>query len=415
MERLEVMQILEEKLRELNLNNHYDIFCREHNPFDGTHKESGVISQSSFNAPWLDVREYGEGVGTGGDDTAAFLATINELPSLGGTVLMPTATYNITSPLTPPVGKQVAGYITNITIQGQSSGLASGSATNRLGTRINSYIHGGALFDLHTGSPTCMNVQFKDFECFDIEGTGMSYGIHAHNFATGCVIKNVGFKAFSYGLVVAGYCYYSKFDRVASFYSRVNGIDLTNPNMTTLRDCQASVSTGVGLNITGTHGVFVLGGWYENNGTYGIAIVGSALRGPVVIGTYLEKNASGCITIGGTDAGHYSNGGLIAGCYMPEDSTSGVSILLGYAKGISVIGNTLGHYNTNRVIYSQHCEDCTFIGNKYHPSATTPLDVPTKNTIIEPQLHRVNMTLPTSAVGLVAGDMWNDSGTVKII
>jgi len=73
MERPEVMQIIEERLRNLNLDNHYDIFCREHNPLDGTHKESGAIEPSSFNAPWIDVRECGA-KRDGRDDTAAFQA-----------------------------------------------------------------------------------------------------------------------------------------------------------------------------------------------------------------------------------------------------------------------------------------------------------------------------------------------------
>jgi len=59
--RQEVMQIIEGKLRDLNLDNHYNMFIREHNPLDGTHKESWAeaIEQSSFNAPWVDVRDYG--------------------------------------------------------------------------------------------------------------------------------------------------------------------------------------------------------------------------------------------------------------------------------------------------------------------------------------------------------------------
>ena len=73
--RQEVMQIIDEKLRQLNLGNHYDIFCREHNPLDGTHKESEAIEPSSFDAPEIYVRDYGEGVGIGGDDTVAFQAT----------------------------------------------------------------------------------------------------------------------------------------------------------------------------------------------------------------------------------------------------------------------------------------------------------------------------------------------------
>ena len=43
MERPEVMQIMDEMLRDLHLDNHYDMFIREHNPLDGTHKESKAI------------------------------------------------------------------------------------------------------------------------------------------------------------------------------------------------------------------------------------------------------------------------------------------------------------------------------------------------------------------------------------
>jgi len=39
MERQEVMQLIEEKLKELNLDNQFDVFNREHNPLDGTHKK----------------------------------------------------------------------------------------------------------------------------------------------------------------------------------------------------------------------------------------------------------------------------------------------------------------------------------------------------------------------------------------
>jgi len=90
MERQEVMQILDGKLRDLNLNNHYDIFCREHNPLDGTHKEDGIISLSSFNVPWIDVRAHGATAG-GSDNTIAFQSALNT----GKNVYAPEGDYSL--------------------------------------------------------------------------------------------------------------------------------------------------------------------------------------------------------------------------------------------------------------------------------------------------------------------------------
>ena len=135
MERLEVMQILEEKLRELNLNNHHDIFCREHNPLDGTHKESEVISPSSFNAPWVDVRDYratGDGVT---DDTAAIQAAIDATST--GIVFFPAGSYMLSSALTVDTrtNTQFLGAgknITHIYITGNHSGFSFTGVCSRI-------------------------------------------------------------------------------------------------------------------------------------------------------------------------------------------------------------------------------------------------------------------------------------------
>ena len=51
------------------------------------------------------------------------------------------------------------------------------------------------------------------------------------------------------------------------------------------------------------------------------------------------------------------------------------------------------------------------MGNKYHPSATTPLDVPTKNTVIEPQLHKGTLfsgaAAPVAGTWAVGDIVWN--------
>ena len=80
MERPEVMQIMDEMLRDLHLDNHYDLFIREHNPLDGTHKESEAIEPSSFNFPWVDVRSY-----------KSFQAALNT----GKSVYVPEGVYNL--------------------------------------------------------------------------------------------------------------------------------------------------------------------------------------------------------------------------------------------------------------------------------------------------------------------------------
>jgi len=321
------------------------------------------------------------------DMTTAFQSAIDSLPASGGTVWLINTTYKVTSVITFPIGKLKAGFITNITIQGESSGLASGGVADAYGARINSHIAGGALFDLYTSSPICVNVRFKDFEAQDIEGSSVNYGLKAYRFATGSLIENVGFKAFSYGVYISDYAYYSKLDRVAAYYSRTTGMHIVAPNMLKLDNISASNSTtGPGLYIEGSHGVLITGGWFEHNKTYGITLHGSALKETSIIGAYFEGNETAQIHITGSDNTHYSEGGVIIGCYIGTGYSSALSISLGYVDGLTVIGNHLGHYVTNRCVYSLYAKNCTFIGNIYNTTPTNPLSVPTDNMIMETSL-----------------------------
>jgi hypothetical protein len=362
--------------------------------------KTAVVAEGG-SCPWYDIRDYGAVPNDTGDDGAAIQATIDALPATGGTIFLSQGAYRVDSaPLVLPVGKLIAGYITNIRIQGESSGLASGSTTNVFGTRVD-FRGSGMLFDLYdsTTALTCINVQFRDFEVFDRNNSQPTYGIRANKFGYGCVIENVGFKAFYQSVAIETQAYYSKLDRVVSLGARNIGIKLTNPNMTDVFRCQASNGGGDGLYIAGNHGVLVSGGWYELNTGYGIHVVGANLHGVVITGNYLERNMLGGIYVTGTDANHFADGGLISGNYQPYNVGYGGSIILGRVRGYTVTGNNVGAYqNVNsNCIYSAYCENCLFNGNSY-PAVrpTMPLNVPQSqnNIIIEPSLPLVDIVLP---------------------
>ncbi len=339
---------------------------------------SGVIEKAY--PQWYGAK--GDGVT---DDTVAIQAAIDSLPSTGGTVFFKIGTYKVTAPLTFPI---VGGEINDIRIQGESSGLANGGATNPLGTRFDSYIDGGALFDLYTDTPDCFNVQFRDFEAYDREGTGTNYGIYADEFKAGCIIENVGFKAFTTAVKIVSFCFYSKFDRVSAFYSRGYGMQLEGCNGLLLNriQCSNGLSDGLYLQATTTHlrEVTVLNSWFENNAGKGVVITSPGtmiIYAPNVMGCYFEGNGDTDLWIGGK-ASYLVTGGMVSGNHF-ETNTAHVSIVVGYARNLAVIGNNCSAYESNRTIYSTQCEDCLFMSNYSHASATIGTDVPVGNIVLD--------------------------------
>ncbi len=227
---------------------------------------------------------------------------VNMLPVEGGTILAPNWQWDVYDAVVFPVGKQVPGYITNVCFQGESSGLACGSVGNPFGTRLN-FSGPGTMFDLR--GQKCINVQFRDFEVFDTNGSQETIGINAVNFGTGCVIENVGFKNFWKSVVLSGESYYSKLDRMVSFGARHTGFEIHNPNMTDIHRCQASYGAGTGLRVYGGLGTLIDGGGhYENNAGHGIEVIGE--RHVVIQNNYVEQNVLGDINIHDCASGEIS-------------------------------------------------------------------------------------------------------------
>ena len=240
----------------------------------------------------IDIRDLG--VAEGGDISIPLQSWLNNLPAKGGTLFGPNSVWYITKPIIFPVGKQFTGAITNISIRGESSGLAC-SGGYPMGLRFN-YSGTGKMFDL--SNALCFNVQFRDFEVVDTNGSQETVGIHASNFKTGCIIENVGFRDFWKSVVLDGESYYSKLDRIVSLSARDTGLEIHNPNMNNIFRCLASYGQGTGLRVFGSLGTLITAGHYENNSGYGIEVVGD--RHVVIQNNYFEQNELGNIHVIGT-------------------------------------------------------------------------------------------------------------------
>lgn len=342
------------------------------------------------------------------DCSPAIINAIKSLPSTGGMVYLVAGTYRCNSSITFPIN---TGKIENIRIQGESSGLAAGGATETFGTRIDSYIDGGILFDLLTDNPSCNNIQFRDFECYDREATGTNYGIRAYIFSAGCIVENVGFKLFTTAIEITNHCYYSKFDGVSSLYSRSYGIYIRNCNGVLFNRIivNAGSSKGLYLYASATHlrQVTILNSYFEGNADCGVEITTAAgyLGYSVnVIGCYIENNA---LKYSGANVDSPIISGTIQGNYFA--GTVSVSITLGYAKNILIQGNTAHSYLSSRCIYSTYCSECTFINNIYHSSAGLNLDVPSDNYFIEPELSKAKLPkLVSKVITITDGDATPD-------
>ena len=223
---------------------------------------------------------------------------INSLPAEGGTIYIPNGTYDVPAGVILP-SKQLPGYVSNIRIQGESSGLACGSVGNAFGVRFN-FSGSGSLFK---ASGRCINLQFRDFEAVDMNGSQQTIGLDVENFGTGCIVENVGFKGFWKSGVFTGENYYCKFDRMVSFGARDTGFEIHAPNMTEIHRCQASYGGGTGLKVFNGLGAVVTSGWFENNTVNGVVVD----TGHVVVqNSYFEQNTLGDINLGACAGGEIS-------------------------------------------------------------------------------------------------------------
>jgi len=230
---------------------------------------------------------------------------------------------------------------------------------------------------------------------------------------TGCILENVGFKLFTTAVKIDKACYYSKFDYVSAHYCRDKGFDITSPNMTEFNRLKCSNNTNYDMYLWASagdniYGILILGGWFEAGGAH-IYVGGKTIYQVNIIANYFDQGL-GAIKIEGTDSANPVQGGSVVGNII-YPSTLATSLGLGDVDNIFVAGNYFGAYFNNRCVYSTAAVNCSFVGNKYNTAATIPLDVPTKNTIIEPQLHRGTLfsgvAAPATGTWAVGDVVWN--------
>jgi len=342
----------------------------------------GVVNVKGFGAK-------GDGVT---DDTQAIQNAINAICNGAGEILFfPAGVYKITDTLVFP---ESGGYIKNIRIEGASSGLATGGTIQPYGTRIDFY-GTGILFDLSTNNAICVNVQFRNIECYDRVGTSETTALKAYAFQTGCILENIGFKNFYHNIDITNKCYYAKFDRVSSFYTRHIAWTLNQSNNTLILRPQFSkcyYAICLSDEAQMIREVTIIGGWFENIDTYAIAtycpVTTRAGQTINIIGCYFESSKSSNyadIKIDGPNAEHPFIGGNIIGNRWAGTDTY-TPINFSYATHINVMGNYINAYYNDRCIYSANCAKCAFINNYYDPDADKPLSVPEDNIIFEPDL-----------------------------
>ena len=330
------------------------------------------------------------------DMSPAIDSAIASFPNKGGKIKLLNDTYRFNTSIVYPV---VSGEIRGIEIEGEGSSLGAGGATNPYGTRIDSYIAGGNVFDLTTSDAISINVRFRNFTVYDREGTGANYGIEATMITSGCVFENIGFKAFTTAIWIKTFAYYAKIDNVKSYYHRGWGFIIEGANsalLTRITASNGSSSSHGGMSLTSTttpmRGAVVQGSYFEGNSGYGLSITtaNGYFAGAVnILGNYFEGNGSvdhkPDIDISGFDATYIVNSGVINGNIFEQGvgAADHVSISLGYAKNIDIKGNYLNCYYNGRTIYSSVCSQCNIGPNFHHASAE--VDVPENNTVLDSQ------------------------------
>ena len=342
---------------------------------------------------------WGAIVDDGTDDSTYANCALQSFPTttapIGGIIKLHPGTYRADSSWVLPVNATTT--IRSITIEGAGSSMGAGGATNPFGTRIDSYIDGGILFDLQTSDAQCINIRLSNFTAYDREGTGVNYGVWAYKFTAGCVLENVGFKGFTTSVYIETFAYYAKLDNVKSQYHRGWGIWIEGVNHCLLSRLTASNGTGAsegGLRLTAAttsmRGATVIGSFFEGNAGYGASVTttGSYHAYAVnFIGNYFEGNGASKadIVIGGSSATYRVHSGTIQGNVF-EQGVGGadhIPLNIGYVSNLVVTGNMLNVYSSNRTVYSTVCAGCFFAGNFQHASATAGIDIPAANTVMD--------------------------------
>lgn len=278
------------------------------------------VDSSGVPAPitpsnWLDVRRYGA-VGDGvADDTAAIQATVNALPT-GGVVYIPTGIYKLSSAITAK---------SEVAFQGDGD-------------------NNSVLLQSSTGQSGIVGVDIHDVTISDLRISGPNSG-------TGTGIK--------FTRSVAAATFYLNFKNITVYQFGADGIELSNPVVSTFERVNAVNNGAKGFNIhgvpagsAGTSCKFtacyantnVTVGWYLENMVYTV-LAGCASDHNATgyhFKTCQSVAAIGCGAEGNTSRAFWVEGGFGVNLHSPwvyDNRGVGIDVSAN-ARTLTVIGAT---------------------------------------------------------------------------
>lgn len=273
------------------------------------------------------------------DDQQSWQMALNSMPDDGGVLIHTGGDSVVSSPLIWPVESTDATNCRAITLRGQSANSRSTRSYPRYNTSLFRYTGTtGALFDMRGG--TSQNLIFhgalQNFHCVG-PGSGTStYGIliYAMQHAQ---LDTLSFHGFGYGIYATYRFYYAKMRGVSCRYNGVGAYFHGLFNGFTIDQCTFSSNDGNGLSILyGSQDVNINGGWFENNGGFGLYTTNTAQT--TLNGSYFENNVGSHIYCSSTPF-YNSSLGLIGVNF--ENSSTIYSVRLNNITSFSAINCSL--------------------------------------------------------------------------
>ena len=304
----------------------------------GTGKVSGL---KESNPIW-----FGAKIDNATDDSAAWQAAFDSIPTTGGVLTWPVGTSYVASTLIWP-NDGTNAYA--IRLKGNSPGSTNGTvATATGGVSAIRYGGTGSLFDMRNGTSANLNW------CGSIENgnlwgpadsTEIGLNIYSMKHA---VLKNLQIKFFSgYGVYVASAMYYSIIDGLRCYK---NGYGLyaaaAAMNGSSITHSVFSVSTNDGLHLAWAgYPVNLAYNFYEGNGGYGANISNAAIVN--ITGDWFEANTNADLAVSASK--FYSAAVNLTGVNF-EDNATHNSV---YLSGVSIFnsfGSRFGAYSSSKAI-----------------------------------------------------------------